>query len=259
MRLRHALPVPQCAGVDHMDFTADGRRALVSCEFAGRMIVVDLRRERVVRRIDLRPRRDAAGRQALARRPHLLRRRHGHQRRLADRRAHVRKIRFQPTGRGAHGLYPSRDSRVLYVSNRGEGSITLISFRTRRPVREVAPARRRLAGHGRRLGRRPRAVAAAAATTARSTRSRRAPGACCTASASGRARTACASGRSPGATRSATPASCASGTARPAGEPRTAPRLRCLGQPASRRPRSPSRGAAPAAGRAPRRGGHCPP
>ena len=55
MRLRHALQVPQCPGVDHMDYTADGRYALVSCEFAGRMIVVDLRRERVVKTIDLRP------------------------------------------------------------------------------------------------------------------------------------------------------------------------------------------------------------
>ena len=33
-------------------------------------------------------------------------------------------MRFQPTGLGAHGLYPSRDSRRLFVSNRGEGSIT---------------------------------------------------------------------------------------------------------------------------------------
>jgi DNA-binding beta-propeller fold protein YncE len=46
----------------------------------------------------------------------------------------MRVERFQPTGRGAHGLYPSRDSRVLYVSNRSEGSISLISFRTGRPV-----------------------------------------------------------------------------------------------------------------------------
>jgi DNA-binding beta-propeller fold protein YncE len=45
-------------------------------------------------------------------------------------------IRFQPTGAGAHGLYPSRDSRFLYVSNRGEGSISVLSFRTRRPVRK---------------------------------------------------------------------------------------------------------------------------
>ena len=47
----------------------------------------------------------------------------------------MRKERFQPTGLGAHGLYPSRDSKVLYVSNREAGTITLISFRTRRPVR----------------------------------------------------------------------------------------------------------------------------
>ena len=55
MRLRHALHIPRCAGIDHMDYTADGRRALVSCEFAGRMVVVDLARERVVKQIALRP------------------------------------------------------------------------------------------------------------------------------------------------------------------------------------------------------------
>ena len=37
-----------------------------------------------------------------------------------------------PTGAGAHGLYPSRDARYLYVTNRGEGSISIVSFRTRR-------------------------------------------------------------------------------------------------------------------------------
>ena len=48
----------------------------------------------------------------------------------------LRRIRFERTGKGAHGLYPSRDSQYLYVSNRGEGTITRISFRTRRPVRK---------------------------------------------------------------------------------------------------------------------------
>jgi DNA-binding beta-propeller fold protein YncE len=43
---------------------------------------------------------------------------------------------FVPTGDGAHGLYPSRDSRYLYVSNRGEGSISVISFATRTVVRK---------------------------------------------------------------------------------------------------------------------------
>ena len=54
MRLMRALRVPRCSGVDHMDFTADGRCALVSCEFAGRLIVVDLTRERAVGTIVLR-------------------------------------------------------------------------------------------------------------------------------------------------------------------------------------------------------------
>ena len=136
MRLRHALHVEQCPGVDHMDFTASGRDALVSCEFGARMIVVDLVRERVVRTIALRP---GAMPQDVKLSPD------GRTFYVADMAsggvwlidaARWRVLRFQPTGRGAHGLYPSRDSKVLYVSNRGEGSITLISFRTQRPVRK---------------------------------------------------------------------------------------------------------------------------
>jgi DNA-binding beta-propeller fold protein YncE len=136
MRLTHALHVPQCAGVDHMDYTADGRRALVSCEFSGRMIVVDLIREKVVKSIPLTP---SAMPQDVKLSPD------GATFYVADMAsggvwlidAHtLKRIRFQPTGRGAHGLYPSRDSRVLYVSNRGEGSISLISFATRRPIRK---------------------------------------------------------------------------------------------------------------------------
>src|SRR4029453_2376574 len=45
-------------------------------------------------------------------------------------------IGFIPTGLGAHGLYASRDSKVLYVSNRGEGSISLIDFATRAGVKK---------------------------------------------------------------------------------------------------------------------------
>ena len=43
-------------------------------------------------------------------------------------------IGFVSTGRGAHGLYPSRNAKDLYVSNRGEGSISVISFATRKVV-----------------------------------------------------------------------------------------------------------------------------
>jgi DNA-binding beta-propeller fold protein YncE len=134
MKLRHRLLLPQCGGVDHMDYTANGRLALVSCEFAGRMVVVDLRRERAVVSIDLRP---GAMPQDVKLSPD------GRTFYVADMAAGgvwlinartMRKVRFQPTGSGAHGLYPSRDSRRLFVSNRGEGSISVISFATRRPI-----------------------------------------------------------------------------------------------------------------------------
>ncbi|MBV8220248.1 MAG: YncE family protein, partial [Solirubrobacterales bacterium] len=49
MRLVHSLSVPECRGVDHMDFSADGRYAFASCEFSGRMIELDLRTQQVVR------------------------------------------------------------------------------------------------------------------------------------------------------------------------------------------------------------------
>jgi DNA-binding beta-propeller fold protein YncE len=134
MRLTHARRVPQCAGIDHMDYTADGRLALTSCEFAGRMVVVDLRRQRVVKSIALKP---SAMPQDVKLSPD------GRTFYVADMMSNgvwlidahtMRKIRFEATGMGAHGLYPSRDSKYLFVSNRGEGSITRISFRTRRPV-----------------------------------------------------------------------------------------------------------------------------
>ena len=43
--------------------------------------------------------------------------------------------RFLPTGAGAHGLYPSRDARVMYVSNRMAGTISVVSFATRKVVK----------------------------------------------------------------------------------------------------------------------------
>ena len=136
MRLRHALHVPQCDGADHMDFTASGRAALVSCEFGARAIVVDLVHERVVRTVALRP---GAMPQDVKLSPD------GRTFYVADMTSggvwlidarRWRVIRFQRTGAGAHGLYPSRDSASLYVSNRSEGSVSVLSFRTGRPVRK---------------------------------------------------------------------------------------------------------------------------
>jgi DNA-binding beta-propeller fold protein YncE len=42
---------------------------------------------------------------------------------------------FVRTGAGAHGLYPSRDARFLYVSNRQGHSVSVLSFATRRVVK----------------------------------------------------------------------------------------------------------------------------
>jgi YVTN family beta-propeller protein len=39
-----------------------------------------------------------------------------------------------PSGTGAHGFAVSRNGKLLYVSNRLEGSISVISFATRRVV-----------------------------------------------------------------------------------------------------------------------------
>jgi DNA-binding beta-propeller fold protein YncE len=134
MALHHALMTPQCGGVDHMDFTADGRYALVSCEFVGRMVVVDLGGERVIKTIALAP---GAMPQDVKLSPD------GTMFYVADMArggvwlvdSHtMSKTGFVPTGMGAHGLYPSRDAKVLYVSNRMEGSITVLSFATRRPI-----------------------------------------------------------------------------------------------------------------------------
>jgi DNA-binding beta-propeller fold protein YncE len=135
MRMHRSVPVP-CRGVDHMDFTADGRYALVSCEFSGQMVIVDVAGERVAGRVELR---SSAMPQDVKLAPD------GRVFYVADMASNgvwvidahsFNKAGFVHTGKGAHGLYVSRDSRYLYVSNRGEGSISLISFRTRRAVRK---------------------------------------------------------------------------------------------------------------------------
>jgi DNA-binding beta-propeller fold protein YncE len=142
MKLHRALRVP-CAGVDHMDFTAHGRFLLASCEFSGEMVVVDVSRERVVRTIKLSP---GGMPQDVKLSPD------GRVFYVADMMSNgvwvidarsFRRLGLVHTGAGAHGLYASRDSRRLYVSNRGEGSISVLSFRTRRPV-----AKWRLPGGG---------------------------------------------------------------------------------------------------------------
>jgi len=129
-RLVHRLHVP-CRGVDHMDFTADGTHALVSCEFAAKMIVVDMTRQQLVKEIGLMP--DSMPQDVKlspdGRTFYVADMRHGGIYLLDAARMSV--IRFLPTGSGAHGLYPSRDAKTLYITNRTGHSVSLLSFATR--------------------------------------------------------------------------------------------------------------------------------
>ena len=137
MKLVKRVRVP-CVGVDHMDYTADGRYALASCEFSGQMLVVDLTHRSVRTTIKL-PNRGVAPR------PQDVKlSADGATFFVADMTSNgvweldARTFRiesFLPTGAGAHGLYPSRDARFLYVTNRGAGTISVVDFHSRRVVR----------------------------------------------------------------------------------------------------------------------------
>ena len=130
MALQHSVPVP-CAGVNHADWTADGRFFLVSCEFSGQLLWVDTEARRVLKVIDL-PRGSMP--QDVKISPD------GHRFYVADMMSNgvwiyrvtttgPRLERLLKTGAGAHGLYVSRDATRLFVSNRGDGSISVIRFR----------------------------------------------------------------------------------------------------------------------------------
>jgi len=130
--------VVPCAGIDHMDFSADGRYALASCEFSGQLVKVNVQRERVVGALNL-PDGRAGMPQDVKLSPD------GKIFYVADLQAgglweingvRMKVVGFLRTGAGVHGLYPSRNGKVLYATNRGEGSISVISFRTRKVVRK---------------------------------------------------------------------------------------------------------------------------
>jgi YVTN family beta-propeller protein len=131
MKLAKEVWVP-CKGVDHMDFTANGRYLIASCEFGGAVIKFDVAAQKMVGRLPVTPK---GMPQDVKTSPD------GAVFYVADMMANgvheidpetFQQIGFIPTGKGAHGLYVSRDSKMMYVSNRGEGSISLIDLATRK-------------------------------------------------------------------------------------------------------------------------------
>ena len=117
-----------------MDFSADGTKALVSCEFSGQLLELDVPNQRILKVLDV----GGGGMpQDVKLSPD------GRVFYVADMMANgiwlvnahsFRVISLMHTGAGAHGLYPSRDARYLYVTNRGEGSISVLDFATRKLV-----------------------------------------------------------------------------------------------------------------------------
>jgi YVTN family beta-propeller protein len=116
-------------GVDHLDFTADGRYLLASTEYSGVLVKVDIQKLEIAGTlrvgglpIDVRLSPDGSvfyvanqGRSGVS---------------IVDP-VSMTEVGFIHTGRGAHGLQISRDTKYLYVSNRYEGSISLVDFATR--------------------------------------------------------------------------------------------------------------------------------
>jgi YVTN family beta-propeller protein len=135
MRLQKELSVP-CKGVNHLDFSADGRYFVASCEFASALIKVDTQRRQVTDRLEL-PRVGMPQDVRISPDGELFY--------VADMQSHgvwvvdgekLKIKKFMPTGLGAHGLQPSRDGKVLYVSNRGEGSISVLDFSKRKVTKK---------------------------------------------------------------------------------------------------------------------------
>lgn len=156
MKMEFSIPTPECDGINHADFSIDGRYVLFTCEFGGSLTKIDLVNRKVVETIRLTPYFDRPEVMEILNRPGRKPKRMMDPTRpratihtmgmpqdvraspdgktffVADMMAdgvHVvdfdsfRQVGFIPTGVGAHGLYPSRDGKSLYAANRGSNKI----------------------------------------------------------------------------------------------------------------------------------------
>ncbi|MBY4639227.1 YncE family protein [Gluconacetobacter entanii] len=145
MQLQTSVEVPQCKGVNHADFSIDGRYAIFTCEFGGYLAKVDTVNHAVLGYLKL----SSGGMPQ-----DILTAPNGHTFYVADMHADgvfiidgdsFRETGFIPTGVGTHGLYPSRDGTMMYVANRGShkihgtphskaGGVSVVSFATEKVV-----------------------------------------------------------------------------------------------------------------------------
>jgi YVTN family beta-propeller protein len=141
MALKSSLPTPDCPGINHADFSIDGRFAIFTCEFGGALVKIDLVERKVLGYLKL----------SIGKMPQDIRvSPDGSTFFVADMMVDgvfvidgqsFKEIGFIKTGKGTHGLYPSRDGKKLYVTNRGSnrihgkgkgmGSVSVLDFATR--------------------------------------------------------------------------------------------------------------------------------
>lgn len=135
MQVVKRVPV-NCAGVNHADFSIDGRYMIATCEFSSDLLKIDVAAQKVIGQIKLTP---AGMPQDCRIAPDGKR---FYVANMDSNGVHVidgdsfRQVDFVKTGVGAHGLYFSRDAKYMYVSNRGtrtdhsDGSVSLIDLST---------------------------------------------------------------------------------------------------------------------------------
>ena len=178
-KLEFSIATPDCDGINHADFSIDSRTAFFTCEFNGSITKIDLIERKVLGTIQLSRYFDRPDALALVKTslktpkfvadpkqpgaeicitpgmPQDVRfSPDGKTLYVADMMAdgvHVvdprsfKQYAFIPTGVGAHGLYPSRDGKSLYVANRGgneirgkpngKGGVSVIDFASGKVVK----------------------------------------------------------------------------------------------------------------------------
>jgi YVTN family beta-propeller protein len=150
MGLRGSIAVPDCSGINHIDFAADGSYLIATCEYSGRLAKVDLAGRRVLAMLALPPD-PVDGTMAM---PQDVRVGPGGSTFfVADMTRgglyivdgpRFEVTGFVPTGIGTHGITPSRDGTRLYVANRGArqmvgpphgpGSVSVVDVASRRVI-----------------------------------------------------------------------------------------------------------------------------
>jgi len=127
MVLQDSLRVT-CPGVDHMEFSADGSYAIATCEFSGQLVKIDLANRKVMGYLVL----DPQGLRDHGMPQDIRSSSDGKTFFVADMVANgvylidpgaFRRTGFIKTGTGTHGIYPSRDGRLLYITNRGWNTV----------------------------------------------------------------------------------------------------------------------------------------